>query len=89
MQKLRVTLEKVKQQNLQLAQSNSQMLAELNSVKERQKALNHEIGCKNGLIIAKNLELGGQLVNSLTHLLAHHMIHGAFMHFYFREKIKP
>ncbi|KAI3730977.1 hypothetical protein L1987_62159 [Smallanthus sonchifolius] len=65
MQKLRVTLEKVKQQNLQLAQSNSQMLAELNSVKERvsipgkceQKALNHEIGCKNGLIIAKNLEL--------------------------------
>ncbi|KAL8218280.1 hypothetical protein R6Q57_021653 [Mikania cordata] len=37
MQKLRVTLEKVKQQNLQLAQSNSQMLVELNSVKEREK----------------------------------------------------
>ncbi|KAK9064068.1 hypothetical protein SSX86_017940 [Deinandra increscens subsp. villosa] len=59
-QKLRVTLEKVKQQNLQLAQSNCQMLAELNSVKERQKLLNHELGCKNGLIIAKNLELEGK-----------------------------
>ncbi|KAL9998911.1 putative shugoshin, plant [Helianthus debilis subsp. tardiflorus] len=60
MQKLRVTLEKVKEQNLQLAQSNSQMLEEVRSHKERQKALNHELGCKNGLIVAKNLELEGK-----------------------------
>ncbi|KAF5794576.1 hypothetical protein HanXRQr2_Chr08g0329631 [Helianthus annuus] len=60
MQKLRVTLEKVKEQNLQLAQSNNQMLEEVRSHKERQKALNHELGCKNGLIVAKNLELEGK-----------------------------
>ncbi|KAI3817617.1 hypothetical protein L1987_11413 [Smallanthus sonchifolius] len=90
MQKLRVILEKVKQQNLQLAQSNSQMLAvrtkfgqgkgkysrkmlgnysfyltfnsghihtTLFCCLSQQKALNHELGCKNGLIIAKNLEM--------------------------------
>uniref|UniRef100_A0A5B7AV05 Putative shugoshin-1 isoform X2 n=1 Tax=Davidia involucrata TaxID=16924 RepID=A0A5B7AV05_DAVIN len=56
-QKLRVTLQKVQQQNFQLAQANSQMLAELNSGKDRLKALQHELGCKNGLVIAKNLEL--------------------------------
>ncbi|KAJ0764112.1 putative shugoshin [Helianthus annuus] len=60
MQKLRVTLEKVKEQNLQLAQSNNQMLEEARSHKERQKALNHELGCKNGLIVARNLELEGK-----------------------------
>ncbi|KAI3734695.1 hypothetical protein L6452_14170 [Arctium lappa] len=49
--KLRVTLQKVQQQNLQLAQSNSQMLA--------QKAMKHDLGCKDGLIIAKTLELEG------------------------------
>ncbi|KAJ0897009.1 hypothetical protein HanRHA438_Chr08g0340921 [Helianthus annuus] len=37
MQKLRVTLEKVKEQNLQLAQSNNQMLEEVRSHKERGK----------------------------------------------------
>ncbi|XP_024990466.1 SHUGOSHIN 1 [Cynara cardunculus var. scolymus] len=58
-QKLRVILQKVQQQNLLLAQSNSQMLVELNSVKERQKALKHELGCKDGLIIAKKLEPEG------------------------------
>ncbi|XP_071690746.1 uncharacterized protein [Rutidosis leptorrhynchoides] len=56
-QKLRVNLQKVKQQNQQLAQSNHQILAELNSFKETQKALKHELGCKNAVIIAKNLEL--------------------------------
>lgn len=55
--KLRVTMQKVQEQNLQLAQSNKQMLEELNSIKDRQKALKHEIGCKNGLINAKKLDL--------------------------------
>lgn len=55
--KLRVTLQKMQQQNLQLAQSNSQMLAELNSGKDRLKHLQHELGCKNGVLIAKQLEL--------------------------------
>ncbi|CAI9259930.1 unnamed protein product [Lactuca saligna] len=55
--KLRVTLQKIQEQNLQLAQSNTQMLMELNSVKERNKALNHELGCKNGLISVMKLDL--------------------------------
>lgn len=58
--KLRITLQKMQQQNLQLAQSNSQMLAELNSGKDRLKDLQHQLGCKNGLLIAKKLELEGK-----------------------------
>ncbi|XP_057979251.1 SHUGOSHIN 2 isoform X1 [Malania oleifera] len=60
LQKLRIALQKVQQQNLQLAQANSQMLAELNSGKDRLKALQHELGCKNGLLKARALELGGK-----------------------------
>ncbi|KAA8534455.1 hypothetical protein F0562_031972 [Nyssa sinensis] len=56
LRKMRVNLQKVQQQNLQLAQANSQMLAELNSGKDRLKALQHELGCKNGLLKAKKLE---------------------------------
>ncbi|KAL1096167.1 hypothetical protein V6Z11_D06G206000 [Gossypium hirsutum] len=41
-----------------LAQANSQMLAELNSSKDRLKALKHELGCKNALLKAIKLELG-------------------------------
>uniref|UniRef100_A0A164ZEV9 Shugoshin C-terminal domain-containing protein n=1 Tax=Daucus carota subsp. sativus TaxID=79200 RepID=A0A164ZEV9_DAUCS len=55
--KLRVSLQKLQQQNLQLAQSNSQMLAELTVDKDRLKLLQHELGCKNGLLVAKGLEL--------------------------------
>lgn len=53
----------MQQQNLQLAQSNSQMLAELNSGKDRLKLLQHELGCKNGILIAKQLELEGKRKN--------------------------
>ncbi|KAG6728317.1 hypothetical protein I3842_02G167700 [Carya illinoinensis] len=56
LQKLRISLQKVQQQNLQLAQANSQMLAELNSGKDRLKALQHELGCKNGLLKAQRLD---------------------------------
>ncbi|KAJ9545492.1 hypothetical protein OSB04_025199 [Centaurea solstitialis] len=58
--KLRVTLQKMQQQNLQFAQSNSQLLAELNSGKDRLKDLQHQLGCKNGVLIAKKLELEGK-----------------------------
>ncbi|XP_039003512.1 SHUGOSHIN 1-like isoform X3 [Hibiscus syriacus] len=52
LQKLRINLEKFQQQNLQLAQANSQMLSELNSGKDRLKALKHELGCKNAVLQA-------------------------------------
>ncbi|KAK3228353.1 hypothetical protein Dsin_000234 [Dipteronia sinensis] len=55
LQKLRINLQKLQQQNSQLAQANSQMLAELNSGKDRLKALNHELGCKNGLLKARKV----------------------------------
>ncbi|XP_076949471.1 SHUGOSHIN 1-like [Bidens hawaiensis] len=58
--KLRITLQKMQQHNLHLAQSNSQMLAELNSGKDRLKDLQHQLGCKNGLLIAKEFELEGK-----------------------------
>ncbi|KAK4353426.1 hypothetical protein RND71_028944 [Anisodus tanguticus] len=55
-QKMRINLQKMKQQNHEFAQSNSQMLAELNSAKDRLRALQHELGCKNGVLKAKVLE---------------------------------
>nr|XP_043617417.1 SHUGOSHIN 2-like isoform X2 [Erigeron canadensis] len=58
--KLRITLQKMQMQNLQLAQTNSQMLAELNSGKDRLKDLQHQLGCKNGLLVAKQKELEGK-----------------------------
>nr|XP_034928694.1 SHUGOSHIN 1 isoform X5 [Populus alba] len=57
LQKLRVNYQQLQQQNLQLAQANSQMLAELNAGKDKLKAYQHELGCKNGLLNAKKLEL--------------------------------
>ncbi|KAK1396524.1 shugoshin-1 [Heracleum sosnowskyi] len=55
--KLRVSVQKLQQQNLQLAQSNSQMLSELTVDKDRLKLLQHELGCKSSLLVAKGLEL--------------------------------
>lgn len=57
LQKLRLNLQKLQLQNLQLAQANTQMLAELNSGKDKLKALNHELGCKNSLLKARKLVL--------------------------------
>ncbi|XP_022990344.1 SHUGOSHIN 2-like isoform X2 [Cucurbita maxima] len=57
LEKLRINFQKLQQQNLQLAQANSQMLAELNSSKDRLKAFQHELGCKNGVLMARNLDL--------------------------------
>ncbi|XVE75448.1 hypothetical protein DITRI_Ditri12bG0094600 [Diplodiscus trichospermus] len=52
LQKLRINLEKFQQQNLVLAQANSQILVELNSGKDKLKALKHELGCKNAVLKA-------------------------------------
>ncbi|KAJ6690503.1 hypothetical protein OIU85_006735 [Salix viminalis] len=57
LQKLRIRFQKLQQKNQQLAQKNSQMLAELNAGKDKLKVFQHELGCKNGLLSARNLEL--------------------------------
>ncbi|KAJ4829833.1 hypothetical protein Tsubulata_016546 [Turnera subulata] len=57
LQRLRVNYQKLQQQNLQLAQANSQMLAELNSSKDKLKALQHELGCKNSLLMVEKMEV--------------------------------
>ncbi|KAG8651098.1 SHUGOSHIN 2 [Manihot esculenta] len=56
LQKLRTECQQLQQKNLQLAQSNSQMLAELNTSKDRLKVLQHELGCKNILLKVRELE---------------------------------
>ncbi|XP_011094499.1 SHUGOSHIN 1 isoform X2 [Sesamum indicum] len=53
--RLRVNLLKMQEQNQQLALSNTQMLVELNSGKDRLKVLQHELGCKSGLLKARKL----------------------------------
>ncbi|KAK4430991.1 shugoshin 2 [Sesamum alatum] len=53
--RLRVNLLKMQEQNQRLALSNTQMLAELNSGKDRLKVLQHELGCKSGLLKARKL----------------------------------
>lgn len=62
LQKLRINLQKVQQQNLLLAQANSQMLAELNSGKDKLKTLQHELGCKNALLKARKFVLEGKAI---------------------------
>ncbi|KAL0842626.1 hypothetical protein Bca101_015871 [Brassica carinata] len=49
-QKLKINLRKVQENNLQLAQANTHMLAELNTNRDRLKLLQHELGCKNVLL---------------------------------------
>ncbi|KAF9675162.1 hypothetical protein SADUNF_Sadunf09G0003400 [Salix dunnii] len=56
---LRMNYQKLQAQNWNLAQSNSQMLAELNLGREKLKALQHEIVCKEALLKAKNLRPQG------------------------------
>ncbi|KAK2643458.1 hypothetical protein Ddye_025221 [Dipteronia dyeriana] len=53
---LRINLQKLQMQNWNLAQSNSQFLAELNFGREKLKALQHELVCKDALLKAKNTE---------------------------------
>ncbi|PVH63733.1 hypothetical protein PAHAL_2G094400 [Panicum hallii] len=57
MHKLHLALQASRQQNLQLAQANSQMLAELNTGKDRIKALQHELSCTAALLKVKDSEI--------------------------------
>ncbi|KAJ6349973.1 hypothetical protein OIU78_006212 [Salix suchowensis] len=57
LQKLRIRFQQLQQKNQQLAQKNSHMLTELNAGKDKLKVFQHELGCKNGLLSARNLEL--------------------------------
>nr|XP_018472820.1 PREDICTED: shugoshin-1-like isoform X2 [Raphanus sativus] len=59
-QKLKISLRKVQENNLQLAQANTHMLAELNASKDRLKLLQHELGCKNVLLGVKRTQLEEQ-----------------------------
>ncbi|XP_062172717.1 SHUGOSHIN 2 isoform X1 [Alnus glutinosa] len=56
LQQLRARLQKLQLQNWNLAQSNSHMLTELNLGREKLKALQHELVCKDALLKAKNME---------------------------------
>ncbi|XWS71871.1 hypothetical protein CRYUN_Cryun03dG0175100 [Craigia yunnanensis] len=63
LQNLRNCLQKLQLQNWNLAQSNSQMLAELNLGRDKVKALQHELVCKDALLKAENLEKGKEDIN--------------------------
>ncbi|KAF3793501.1 Shugoshin-1 [Nymphaea thermarum] len=65
-QKLKENLVKVTQQNWQLAQSNSQLLAELNIGKDKLKLQQHEFGIMSGMLKAKILELEGQVKKNMS-----------------------
>ncbi|KAJ6739614.1 SHUGOSHIN 2 [Salix koriyanagi] len=57
---LRMNYQNLQLQNWNLAQSNSQLLAELNLGREKLKALQHELVCKDALHKARNLEPQGK-----------------------------
>ncbi|XP_024011532.1 SHUGOSHIN 2 isoform X2 [Eutrema salsugineum] len=59
-QKMRINLRNVQEKNLQFAQANSHMLAELNTNRDRLKQLQHELGCKNVLLEARKMQLEEQ-----------------------------
>ncbi|KAL9828233.1 hypothetical protein AtNW77_Chr3g0165891 [Arabidopsis thaliana] len=52
LKKLRIEFQKVQEQNLLLAQANTRILA--------LKVLQHELGCKNGLVMARKMLLKAQ-----------------------------
>ncbi|XP_042060240.1 SHUGOSHIN 1-like [Salvia splendens] len=59
-QNLKTCLQKMQLQNWILAQTNSHMLAEVNLGKQRLKALQHEVACKDTLLKTKILQLKGK-----------------------------
>ncbi|GAB2285080.1 hypothetical protein Dimus_019535 [Dionaea muscipula] len=54
---LRASLQRIQLQNWQLAQTNTHILADLNLGKEKLRALEHELACKNTLLKAKSMKL--------------------------------
>lgn len=61
LQKLRINQQKMQEQNKQLAQSNSHLLAEINASTEKVRALQHELGLKNGVLKALKHELESKI----------------------------
>ncbi|KAL4333759.1 hypothetical protein GQ457_07G033770 [Hibiscus cannabinus] len=57
---LRSCLQKLQLQNWNLAQTNNQLLAELYLGRDKVRALQHELVCKDALLKAKNLEKKGK-----------------------------
>ncbi|KAE9589810.1 putative shugoshin [Lupinus albus] len=57
LQKSQTKFQKLQKQNSELALTNSRMLAELNSSRQRLRELQHELGIKNGILKAMKLEL--------------------------------
>ncbi|KFK24881.1 hypothetical protein AALP_AA8G036900 [Arabis alpina] len=66
-QKLRINLRNVQEKNLQLAQANSQMLAELNTNKDRLKLLQHELGCNTVLLKVRKMQHEEQALPCTNH----------------------
>ncbi|KAF8085777.1 hypothetical protein N665_0648s0028 [Sinapis alba] len=60
LQKYRINLQMVQVQNLQLSQTNTRILAEIRTSKDQLKALQHELSCKNGVLMARKLPLEPQ-----------------------------
>lgn len=61
LQKINMNMQKIQQQNFQLVRANGLMLVELNTGKERLKAMQHELGCTKSLLRAKEMELEEKL----------------------------
>ncbi|KAK7356544.1 hypothetical protein VNO80_15817 [Phaseolus coccineus] len=57
LQKCQINFQKVRKQNAELALTNSQMLAEHNSSRQKLRELQLELGIKNGILNAMKLEL--------------------------------
>ncbi|XP_061362270.1 shugoshin-1 [Gastrolobium bilobum] len=57
LQKSQRDFQKLRKQNSELAQTNTQMLVELNSSRQRLRELQHELGSKNGILRAMKLEV--------------------------------
>ncbi|CAL0299808.1 unnamed protein product [Lupinus luteus] len=56
LQKSQINFQKLQKQNSELALTNSRMLAELNSSRQRLREVQHELGSKNGILKAMKLE---------------------------------
>ncbi|KVH90753.1 Shugoshin, C-terminal [Cynara cardunculus var. scolymus] len=61
LQKLRLIVQKTQLQNWNLAQSNSHMMAELNLGRQKLKALQHQLICKDTLLKTMKLEHQAQI----------------------------
>ncbi|KAF3602167.1 hypothetical protein F2Q69_00038846 [Brassica cretica] len=67
LQRYRINLQMVQAQNLQLSQTNTRILAEIRTSKDQLKALQHELSCKNGVLMARKLPLEPQKLPCTHH----------------------